>query len=186
MSGSSTPYPIGDAKNLQEALVKIQQYFDEMYQERVGGALIGDVMAVGDDEILALRLSSLGGLQKLSGELALLPDPAGAIDSTASGVYVVLRGNGGLAKDTAGLFINVTAKGDLVIGTGNKTVAVLPITGITDGWLLSKGGAGATGLQWIAPLPTGLTTNVTVVTDIGPPQVTSILHFTDGVLTSIT
>jgi hypothetical protein len=37
----------------------------------------------------------------------------------------------------------------------------------------------------IADLP-GLTQDVTVVTDIGPPQVTSVLHFTDGLLTSIT
>lgn len=32
----------------------------------------------------------------------------------------------------------------------------------------------------------GNTANITVVTDIGPPQVTSVLHFTNGLLTSVT
>lgn len=32
----------------------------------------------------------------------------------------------------------------------------------------------------------GLTQNIAVVTDIGPPQVKSTLHFTNGLLTSIT
>lgn len=32
----------------------------------------------------------------------------------------------------------------------------------------------------------GVTSNITVVTDIGPPQVTSVLHFTNGLLTSVT
>ena len=32
----------------------------------------------------------------------------------------------------------------------------------------------------------GVTSDITVVTDIGPPQVTSVLHFTNGLLTSVT
>ena len=39
----------------------------------------------------------------------------------------------------------------------------------------------------VAAIPVaGVTSNITVVTDIGPPQVTSVLHFTNGLLTSVT
>lgn len=36
------------------------------------------------------------------------------------------------------------------------------------------------------PLASGLTQDVTVVTSIGPPEVTATLHFTNGILTSVT
>ena len=105
MSGSTTPYPIGEVKTLEEALTKVQQYFDEMYQERIGGSLVGDVFQVGDDEILAVRLLSTGGLQKTDGQLGVLPDPVGAISVTANGVAVKVKPNDGLAKDATGLYV---------------------------------------------------------------------------------
>jgi len=148
MSGSTTPYPIGEVKSLEEALSKIQQYFDEMYQERLGGALVGDVFQVGDDEILSLKISPAGGLEKTSSQLSIKPDPTGAISLSANGLSVKTKPIGGLNHDIDGLYMSVTAKGDLIIGTADKVVAVLPITGVPDGYVLSKGGAGTTGLQW--------------------------------------
>ena len=61
----------------------------------------------------------------------------------------LILGNGFVFDNTTGaLYLNVTAKGDILAGTGNKAVAKLPIG--TPGQVLSVGGAHATGLQWTA------------------------------------
>jgi len=139
------PYPIS-GKDITSTLQQMQRLMDDLYQERIAGALIGDVFSVGGDDILTIELLSTGGLQKTSGQLGAKPDPDGAILTAAAGLAVKLKALAGLAKNVDGLYFDVTAKGDLIIGTGDKAVAVLPI-GLT-GQVLSVGGIGGTGLEW--------------------------------------
>ncbi len=124
----------------------MRQLIDELYQERIAGANLGDVFTIGDDDVLALNLSSTSGLQKTSGELEIKLHPTGALQCSIDGLSIKTTATGGLDHDATGLFINVAAKGDLVAGTAVDAVAILPIG--TANQVLSVGGAGATGLQW--------------------------------------
>lgn len=141
------PFPI-TAKNLTQALQQMQRLADDLYQERIAGALLGDVFEIGADDILSLKLSDTGGLQKVAAEVAIKPDPTGGLQTGAAGIAAKLKAAGGLTKSADGLYFNVTAKGDLIGGTASGAVAVLPIG--SAGKVLSVGGAGATGLEWTA------------------------------------
>jgi hypothetical protein len=39
---------MGDPKDIKQLMAKIQQQMDELYQNRVGGAMLGDVFGVGN------------------------------------------------------------------------------------------------------------------------------------------
>jgi len=135
---------------------------DELFQERVAGTLIGDVFQAGEDDIFTLNVAADGGLEKEGGMLSVEIDPVGGLRSGADGVSIFPAANGGLDTAATGIYMNVDAKGDILVGTGDNSVERLPI-GTAD-YVLSVGGAGATGLRWVN---TGLYTNAirTVVTD---------------------
>ncbi len=84
---------------------------DDLYQERIAGALLGDVFEIGADDILALRLSATGGLQKVSGELSALVDPLDALILTAAGLGItnatkIKHGALPILSDVATEFLN--------------------------------------------------------------------------------
>jgi len=54
-------------KDPVEAIRQLFIYFTEIFDERVGGATVGDVFTVGDDEILTLSIGD--GLEKSNGSL---------------------------------------------------------------------------------------------------------------------
>ena len=146
------PIPI-QAQTLNELITQMTQLMDDLYQDRVGGALIGDVFEIGDDDILSLHLSSTGGIYKVSGELSLLAKSTGGIALDANGIYIKCKAGGGASTSADGLEVtggttiaNDTiwdAAGDLVQGTGANTAAKL--TKGAEGKLLR---AGATSVAW--------------------------------------
>ena len=70
--GAVAPYPMGDATDIKEVMNKVQQMLDELYQDRIGGAMLGDVFQVGNDEVMTLNLASNGGLTKISSALSIM------------------------------------------------------------------------------------------------------------------
>ncbi len=97
------PFPF-TAKTPEEMIKQSLRLFEDLYQERVGGAQLGDVFAIGDDEVLSLSLSTTGGLQKVSSRLAIKGKSTGGISSDSNGIYVVCKPGGGLATDATGLY----------------------------------------------------------------------------------
>lgn len=73
----------------------------------------------------------------------------------------------------------ITEPGDTV--SDETTFGITPNAGASDNFSRSDHTHGTP-----ANPVSGVTSNITVVTDIGPPQVTSVLHFTNGLLTSVT
>lgn len=78
-------------KTVEDAFVQIQRFLDDLYQETIAGAQIGDVFTIdSSSDVLTLMLSAAGGLQKVSGELSILPNPAGPMALSDAGLDVGL------------------------------------------------------------------------------------------------
>jgi hypothetical protein len=102
------PFPI-TARDIQDLVRQTSQLLDEMYTDRLGGALVGDVFYVGDDDILAIILADAGGLKKTGGELAILNKTTGGLTSTADGEAIKVKAGGGLQTDVDGLSLLTTS-----------------------------------------------------------------------------
>ena len=99
---ANVPYPL-TSRDLEELRTKIWELFRTLYEEKIGGADLGDVFAIVGD-VLTLVLSSTGGLTKVSNELACLLDSEGGLDSSADGLTIKLA-DGSLELSESGLAI---------------------------------------------------------------------------------
>jgi len=117
----SSPYPIM-SQDPNEMLQQMQSLLDDLYQNRIGGANVGDVFQVGADDIFQLRYLAIGGLQKIAGALSIKPNTDRGIDSSVSGVFVKLKADYGLAVDTNGIYVKLKTGGGLVVDANGLAV----------------------------------------------------------------
>lgn len=128
--GAVSPFPMGDPKDIKQLMAKIQQQMDELYQNRVGGAMLGDVFGVGNDEVLSLILATNGGLTKISNALSLLLKANYGLAMDTSGLYLQVSPNNGLAVDTNGLYVKIKIGGGLnVDATGLSVTSLSQLSG---------------------------------------------------------
>src|SRR3990167_8726723 len=92
------PYPIS-GKDITSALQQMQRLMDDLYQERIAGALIGDVFEVGSDDILSLRLATSGGLEKSVATLTAKVNSTGGLQLTAGGLAAKVKTGGGVVVE---------------------------------------------------------------------------------------
>lgn len=118
------PYPLM-SDELGELKPQILDMFRDIYENRVGGATVGDVFQIGG-EVLELKLKSGSGLTKTNGELD--------IDLT------ILGSAGGITKT------QYTAKGVILVGTGASSFAAKTVG--ADGSVLKASSADSTGTVW--------------------------------------
>jgi len=109
-----SPYPIL-ATDPNEMLTQMQSLMDDLYQNRIGGANVGDVFQIGADDVLQLKYLSIGGLQKINGSLSVKPNTDLGLDSAADGLYVKLKADNGLAVDTNGLYVKLKTAGGISV-----------------------------------------------------------------------
>ncbi len=82
------PFPLqGDFEEFRTQCLSL---FRELYEERVGGADVGDVFAVNGD-VLELQLSPTGGLQKSSNTVRIKLDGT-SLSLSANGLRIALAG----------------------------------------------------------------------------------------------
>ncbi|MFA6282366.1 MAG: hypothetical protein WCY05_07710 [Candidatus Omnitrophota bacterium] len=84
---------------------------DDLYQNRLGGANVGDVFQIGADDVFQLRYLAIGGLQKLAGALAILPNTLKGVDCDRNGIFIKLKSAGGLSVDSNGLYLTTAVSG---------------------------------------------------------------------------
>lgn len=99
---------------------KIEQLIllvSELFEERIGGANLGDVFTIGDDDILAITLSSTGGLEKSSSAVQIMIKSTGGMQTDSTGLSAKLKASGGLASDADGLYVSLTP---VLLGTANQ------------------------------------------------------------------
>lgn len=161
---ADVPYPI-TSENPKEAIKQMKQLMDELYQERLAGAVVGDVFAVGDDDVLTLQLSDAGGLQKTASELEVKAKTGGAVSVDANGVAVVPSPDKGLALESTGLYVKLKADyGIEVDSTGlqlKKQLAEADVAAVS----AISAGAGADTID-LAAFNTALGTLVTEINAI--------------------
>ena len=124
------PFFIGGAakKTPEEQLQGAVRLLEELYQDRVGGAFVGDVMEVDASDVLSINVGETLG--KTGGALAVLPSPTGGLQSTSNGLSVKLKSAGGLASDADGLSVSSVA---FIAGNGlTKTGYTIDAVGTAD------------------------------------------------------
>jgi len=127
---------------------QIWELFRQIYEEKIGGADLGDVFGITND-VLSLELASSSGLTKAGNLLAVSPTSTGGIQVTADGLLLKLVATGGLSASASGLTITVVATGGLEIGasgigiTLDGTTLTLSASGIkvsvvSTGWEITN------------------------------------------------
>lgn len=106
------PFPIS-AKTLDELIRQTAKLFDDMYQDRIGGAVLGDVFEIDAADTLSLKLSSTGGLEKSSSEIQVKPSASGGLATNANGVYAKCKSSGGISTDANGIYALLKANNGL-------------------------------------------------------------------------
>lgn len=113
----ASPFPI-TATETNEMITQMQSLMDDLYQNRLGGACVGDVFMVDDDDIFKLKYLAIGGLQKIAGSLAILPNTSKGIDCDRNGIFVVLEADKGLSfNGTSGIYVKLKTGGGLSVGS---------------------------------------------------------------------
>lgn len=97
------PFPLW-GRTPQDQMNQIMHLIEDLYQECLAGAKLGDVFEIGDDDILALGLSD-ASLEKGTTGLSVGVDPDGGIHTTSDGISIKLKAGGGLTATEDGLSI---------------------------------------------------------------------------------
>ena len=87
----------------EEKVEQALRMMQELFEERIGGANIGDVFTVGGDDVLTLSLSSTGGLEKSSSAVKVKAASTGGIKTDSNGTAVKIKASSGLTSDADGL-----------------------------------------------------------------------------------
>ncbi len=128
---ANVPYPL-TASDLDELKGQVYQLLREIYEDKIGGADLGDVFSLPGD-VLTLAIADSSGLTKSGNVLAVNPTSTSGLQVTTTGLGVKLNGST-LTLGALGLSITTPVTG----GSGTVTV-------ITQ---IQAGGAGPKGFQY--------------------------------------
>lgn len=98
------PFAITEKEEVPGLAQQAGSLIDDLYHERIGGAELGDVFDIGEDDVLALQVSETGGVQKSGNKVSIKNSPAGGLESDSNGEAVKCKPGGNLASDAAGLY----------------------------------------------------------------------------------
>lgn len=101
------PFPVGTANSIGELANTFQRYMEDLYQDRIGGASLGDCLTIGSDDVLAVNIDSTT-LEKSDSALTVKVNAAGGLTSGTDGLAVKCASGGGLSASAAGLAVSGT------------------------------------------------------------------------------
>lgn len=131
---ATVPYPL-TAQNLEELQGQIYEVIRQLYEERIGGADLGDVFSMPGD-VLTLATSDSGGLSKTNNELGVKLDGT-SLTLSANGLKVT---NSSTTSGSVTVVTSIQAGGAGGVGfqykTRDLTIANGLVTGIgaETGW----------------------------------------------------
>lgn len=103
------PFAITEKEDVAGLAGQTESLIGDIYQERLGGAEIGDVFTVGDDDVLSLLLADNSGLQKTSSRLEIKQKADSGLQVDTDGQSLKVKADNGLAVDSDGLQVVVRA-----------------------------------------------------------------------------
>lgn len=115
------PFPL-TAKNVEELIRQTQKLFEDMYNDRIGGTILGDVFSIDSGDIFTLVLSASGGLEKSNMALAVKNKTDGGLTSSTSGEYIKCKTLGGILTDANGTYIIIKSTGGAAIDSSGLYV----------------------------------------------------------------
>jgi hypothetical protein len=108
-----------------------------LFEEKIGGADLGDVFSIVGD-VLTLVLASAGGLTKSGNELAIDIYSTGGMQTNANGLSIKILSTGGMETDGSGLGINLDGDSLSLSASGLKVNAnLIDVAALTASRLLA-------------------------------------------------
>ncbi len=102
---ADVPYPL-TASDQDELKGQVYELIRQLYEDRIGGADLGDVFSLPGD-VLTLALAGTPGLKKTDNLLSVETSTAGGLQLAADGVGVKVLSTGGLEATSSGLGIKL-------------------------------------------------------------------------------
>ena len=100
---SNVPYPIS-GETLEEVRYQIYELIRTLFEEKIGGADLGDVFSIVGD-VFTLVLASASGLTKSGNVLAIDPYSTGGLEISTNGIAIKINADGGLETDASGIAV---------------------------------------------------------------------------------
>jgi hypothetical protein len=126
---ANVPFPIsGDT--LEDVRYQIYELIRTLYEEKIGGADLGDVFSIVGD-VFTLALATASGLTKTGNELAIDPVSTGGLQVATTGASIKILSTGGLETDATGLGIKLDGASLSVGGSGLKLTDPLTLGNVT-------------------------------------------------------
>ena len=119
----NVPFPI-QGENLEEVRYQIYELIRTLFEEKIGGADLGDVFAIVGD-VLTLVLAGSSGLAKDGNELAIEVVSTGGLQLGTSGISVKVVATGGLETDASGAAVKLDGTSLTVGAAGLRVNAAL-------------------------------------------------------------
>jgi len=118
---ATNPYPL-DARDFQELTRKLNIQFDELYENRAAGAIVGDVFQIADDDTLTLNIGD--GLQKASNTVSVKVRDGYGIVVSSSGLYLKRQTHEADAAAVSG--VTIISGGDTInLADANASLATM-------------------------------------------------------------
>ncbi len=119
---ANLPFPL-TATDLDETKAQLWEILRQVYEEKVGGAELGDVFSVPGD-VLTLVLDDSSGLTKTGNKLAIEPISTGGLQISANGVSIKVVSTGGLETSASGTTIKLDGASLSLSASGLKITPV--------------------------------------------------------------
>ena len=122
------PFPI-TATDLDDMKFQVWEILRQVYEEKIGGAELGDVFSIPGD-VLTLVLASPSGLTKTGDELSIEALSTGGMQIASTGLAIKIVSTGGLETGASGLGIKLDGTSLTLSASGIKITAPLNLSSI--------------------------------------------------------
>ena len=127
---ANLPFSI-TADSIEELRTQLFELIRTLYEDRVGGAEIGDVFTMGNDVLTLTLAGSTPGLEKDSGGLQIKIKSDGGLDVWSTGAGLKIVTTGGLETSSSGVGIKLDGTSLELSADGLKTADPLVLGVIT-------------------------------------------------------
>jgi len=134
---ANVPYPIS-GEDLEEVRYQIYELIRTLFEEKIGGADLGDVFSLPGD-VLTLVLAGTSGLTKAGNELAIDAYSDGGLQTNSNGLSVKILATGGLEVSSSGTGIKLDGTTLELSADGIKVTEDLTMPGL-EGLIFYSGG----------------------------------------------
>lgn len=121
---ASVPYPL-TGESIEEVKSQLWEIIRQLYEEKIGGADLGDVFSIVGDVLTLVISPSTPGLTKAGNQLAVLLPLDGGLTVSSTGVYIKNVSTGGLQVDASGIAIKLDGTTLSVSASGLKVNTTL-------------------------------------------------------------